>query len=64
MGIFSGGEPAPMSAAPPTTPQAPTMANYNANYGQRRRQANPTIMTSSQGELTAPRRTRTTLLGE
>ena len=64
MGMFSPDPPPMQSAPPPATPQAPTMATYSANYGQRRQRANPTIMTSGQGELSSPRRTRTTLLGE
>lgn len=64
MGFLSPDPPQIQAAPPPTTPQAPTMATYNASYGQRRQRANPTIMTSGQGELSSPRRTRTTLLGE
>lgn len=64
MGMFDPAPNASLAAAPPPTPQAPTMATYSSNFSQRRRSANPTIMTSGQGELNAPRRTRTSLLGE
>lgn len=65
MGMFDPPSPGNLAAAPPTTPpQPPTMASYSANLGSRRRTANPTVMTGGQGELNAPRRTRTTLLGE
>lgn len=63
MGMFD--PPSPQQAAPPPTPQAPQAANFSqANFGSRRNPANPTIMTSGQGELTRPRRTSATLLGE
>jgi hypothetical protein len=65
MGFFSPDvQSAPPPTAAPPPPPAPTAASYNASFGDRRRQANPTIMTSSRGDLTTPRRARVNLLGE